>query len=124
MTTQNTDSYAVGSRVACTIVTSSFSRYRPTHSIESVVRLTETQVVLADGSRYRKASGEEVGGYRCITPLTAELEDKIKAQIEVWNMRNEAIEVLDRLVPRISSRAMTPEQMKAIAQAAKDCGAV
>ena len=86
------------------------------YEVLTIERMTETQFVMSNGTRFRRSSGYIVGdGYRRIEPITQAVRDKIEmAKLEQWV----------RLLPDLfrSGKPFPLEQLRA-AKAAFEAGA-
>lgn len=69
-----------------------YGRYR-SKGIATVDRITETQIVIDDGNKFRKSDGMQVGhnmwsNYSCIAIATKERVEKMECERYTRNMRN------------------------------------
>lgn len=112
-----------GDQVA-TCKTSMLRSNAPAWGIETVERVTATQLVMPHGLRYNKKDGSVVGtplSNDCIRPLTDALRSEIEQANALWKERNHLHDALQAVSFR-STKHMTIEQMRVMHEAAKTCG--
>ena len=91
---ENFDSLKVGDKVII------YGRYG-SKGIATIDRITKTEIVVDDGTKFRKSDGMQVGhsmwsSYSCIAIATKERVEKMERERDIRNMRNYIERCLNR----------------------------
>lgn len=76
-------------------------RYNANNSIETIERITKTQIILSHNNRFRIKNGDEIGGdiwwKKSIQPATAELIAEVERHNKIKATRIKALGLIERL---------------------------